>query len=214
MAAAATHTARQLSSIFTLYERDKCAFVSAVADAARVEGNAGGERALPIKPGLIDEAPPGPAPTPHRPPLCPAALVALDAPRLLLPLLTDPCDTVAHTAAFALGRIAGHSRAVAAGLSSTGVVATLVARAEAAATMAAAPTTDAADAAAAAVAARRSLMGLLVALMRHSPELAAAAAAQGGLAAAVQGLADGDAETREGAGEQGAGVGAAVLRLG
>ena len=213
MAAAATHTARQLSSIFTRYERDKCAFVAAVADAARVEGNAGGERAL-SKPALIDEAPPGRAPTPHRPPLCPAALAALDAPRLLLPLLTDPCDTVAHTAAFALGRIAGHSRAVAAGLSSTGVVATLVARAEAAATMAAAPTTDAADAAAAAVAARRSLMGLLVALMRHSPELAAAAAAQGGLAAAVQGLADGDAETREGAGEQGAGVGAAVLRLG
>ncbi len=36
-------TARQLSSIFARFERDKCAFVAAVADAARVEGNAGGE---------------------------------------------------------------------------------------------------------------------------------------------------------------------------
>lgn len=108
---------------------------------------------------------------------------------------------MAHTAAFALGRIAGHSRAVAASLSSAGVVATLVARAEAATTAVTAATADAGDAGTALVGAKRSLMGMLVALMRHSPELAAAAAAQGGLAAAVRGLEDGDAETREGAGE-------------
>ena len=167
-AAMAGAMARQLSSIFARFERDKCAFVSAVADAARVEGNAGGECAgwvparlctQPPVPMIDSEflaatQPPSHPPTQSLPPHPPTlvALAALDAPRLLLPLLTDPSDTVAHTAAFALGRIAGHSRAVAASLSSAGVVTTLAARAEALDTQAAAPVTDAADAAAAEVA--------------------------------------------------------------
>lgn len=77
------------------YERDRVAFVSAVADAARHEGNAG-------------------------------ALAAAGAVGQLIPLLRDPCDTVAHTAAFALGHLAGHSRAVAASLARQGIVGTLV----------------------------------------------------------------------------------------
>jgi len=57
-----------------------------------------------------------------------APLAALGAPTLLLPLLSDPVDTVAHTAAFALGRMAGHSSSVARTLAQAGVVGTLVSR--------------------------------------------------------------------------------------
>lgn len=161
-------TAKQLASIFTRYERDRCAFVYAVANAARHEGSA-------------------------------APLASLQAPRLLLPLLADPCPVVAHTAAFALGRLAGHSRAVASYLSVSDVVATLVSRLrEQAASAAAAPESE--DAAAAHTAAKRAVAGMLASLTRHAPELAGAVVAQGGLAVAVECLQETDAETREGAG--------------
>lgn len=55
-----------------------------------------------------------------------APLAALGADVLLLPLLTDPAETVAHSAALALGRLSGHSASVAAGLVQAGVVGTLV----------------------------------------------------------------------------------------
>lgn len=55
-----------------------------------------------------------------------APLAALGAPALLLPMLTDPAETVAHTAAIALGRLAGYSRSVALALAKAGVVGTLV----------------------------------------------------------------------------------------
>lgn len=57
-----------------------------------------------------------------------APLAALGAPTLLLPLLNDPADTVAHTAAIALGRLAGHSRSVAGALAEAGAVGMLVSR--------------------------------------------------------------------------------------
>lgn len=56
-------------------------------------------------------------------------LALLGTPALLLPLLNDPVDTVAQTAAVALGRLAGHSPSVAGALATAGVVGTLVSRA-------------------------------------------------------------------------------------
>ena len=162
----AAPSVRQLSTIFHRYERDKCAFVAAVADAACAEGAA-------------------------------APLATLGAPELLLPLLCDPCPTVAQTAAFALGRIAGHSRAVASDVAGKGVMATLQQRLRAVERKAAA---DPDGAGAEARATRRAVTAMLVSLARHSPELAAEAAAQGGVELAVECLASCDTETRESSG--------------
>ncbi|KAL4440119.1 hypothetical protein ABPG75_003120 [Micractinium tetrahymenae] len=136
-----------------------------------------------------------------------APLAALGAPALLLPLLNDPADTVAHTAAFALGRLAGHSRSAAAVLANAGVVGTLIGNMQrepaAAAHAEQAPHEGGPSSPSAAAdrryAAKRAAVGMLVSLMRHSPQLAGAAADQGGLQAAVACLGEADAETREGA---------------
>lgn len=159
---------RQLATAFHRYERDRCAFVSSIAEAARIEGHAG-------------------------------PLNQLGAPALLLPLLDDPCPAVAHVAAAALGRLAGHSRVVASRLAGAGVVAATVQRLKERAS-AAADAADPADAATDLVASKRGAVGLLAALARHSVELAGSAAAQGGLALAVECVSDADAEVREGAG--------------
>lgn len=55
-----------------------------------------------------------------------APMAQLGVVPLLLPLLSDPVPTVANTSAFALGRLAGHSAAVAAQMAQHGVIAQLV----------------------------------------------------------------------------------------
>lgn len=155
-----------------------------------------------------------------------APLVAQGGIRLLLPLLTDPADAVAHTTAAALGRLAGHSSVVAANLLEAGVVGMLVryqatvkrqrsSPAWACGTVSLSHVTsthmhrplglvqlgrieDKADEDS--HGAKRAAMGVMSALTRHSAELAGAVAEQGGLAAAVSCLQNTDGEAKEAAG--------------
>eukprot|EP00887_Chlorella_sp_A99_P000581 scaffold17.g581.t1 len=122
------------------------------------------------------------------------ALEQAGAGALLIPLLADPLPGVQHSATFALGRLAGHSEAVAAALVEQGAVDTLVAQLQ--------ERTDPADAEEAtrleSYGQQRAALFALRSVIKHSPALAAAALGGGRLAALVGCLAAADAEVREG----------------
>lgn len=174
------------------WNRERTAFVSTVSELAREGG------------------------------LTVAALEASGAIAQVALLLHDTLPHVAHTAAFALGRMAHASEGVACTLVDNGVAATLVEQLAGAPALA----NEVLSQEPCAVQAprrievhgqHRAALFALRSIARHSPDLAAAVLSGDGLAAAAGCLGSADAETREGAAAlleaaagHGAGLAAAV----